>query len=92
MDHNQIKQIIETYELPQGLEERILSIALSQIEERDITDYREAYTYLAELVDKFTTPRTLRGAVKLDARPDPGFRSNTRDRYQFFFQRVFFLP
>lgn len=46
--------ILQTYELPQKLEERLAWIASERLTELSIDSFSGQYTYIAELVDKFT--------------------------------------
>lgn len=66
MKQRDICQLIETYELPPKLEERILAIALRKVEEESIDNFAQAYREISNLVDIFKTPRAERHAVRLD--------------------------
>jgi len=67
MKQRDIQQIIETYELPSKLEERILVIALRRVEEGSIGDFTTTYREIADLIEAFRTPRQEKYAVRLDS-------------------------
>src|SRR3989338_9994753 len=74
MKQQDIRQIIETYELPPKLEERILHIALRQFDEEGFAGFTEAYNRISHLIDVFelhgTEKRKEKSFSRLDQIPE----------------------
>jgi len=74
MKQQDIRQIIETYELPPKLEERILHIALRQFDEEGFAGFTEAYNRISHLIDIFelhgTEKRKEKNFLRLDQIPE----------------------
>ena len=63
-----IKSIVETYELPTALEEKIVALASSRIPEYGISSFKSQYDLIVNLVDTYTRPYTDRYLKSLDER------------------------
>jgi hypothetical protein len=53
MKPERVQEIIDTYELPSGLAEKLVRIATQKIEEIGISGFEDTYDYIAELELKF---------------------------------------
>lgn len=73
-DENSIRSIIETYELPNSLEDKILAIANQNIPAYSPGSSQSNYDYIASLVDKFTRPYEDRFLKSLDEAVGPDDR------------------
>jgi len=63
-----IRSILETYELPEKLKEKLAWIAATRLAERFINTFDDQYAYVAHLVDTFTRHYCDRYVKSLDAR------------------------
>jgi hypothetical protein len=63
-----IRSILETYELPDKLREKLAWIATTRLAERFVNTFDDQYAYIAHLVDVFTRHHCDRYIKSLDAR------------------------
>jgi len=75
-----IEYILDTYELPEKLKKRLAWIAAARLDDLSIHSFDGIYTYIAELVDKFTGMYRNRSSVSLDAELSP---EDTRTMHEF---------
>ena len=61
-----VESILQTYDIPQGLRERIRTIASRRCAEWQFESFADQYAYIAELVERFTMPWIERHAARLD--------------------------
>lgn len=62
-----IRWIIDTYDLPSSLKQRIILIAERRIEELSLGSFDKQYRYISGFIDKFIVPYSEKFALSLDA-------------------------
>lgn len=67
VDEGVVRSIVETYELPEKLEEKITWIAMTRLNEMFMNLFDDQYRYIAGLIDKFRAPYNERYWTNLDS-------------------------
>jgi len=83
-----IRWIIDTYDLPPSLKQRISLIAERRIEELSLVSFDKQCRYISGLIDKFTGAYSERFFLSLDAPVKDDFRTTFHEIIEFQPQRV----
>ena len=67
-DEELVEQVLETYELPSRVKERIKGIAVRRINELQIHSFDSVYRLIGDLVEAFSVPFAERYVLRLDSR------------------------
>ncbi|MBS3163693.1 hypothetical protein J4427_03330, partial [Candidatus Woesearchaeota archaeon] len=70
VNENLIRFIVETYELPKPLEEKIFRIAYTTIKDLGLSGFDSQYRHIANLIEKFKAPYQERFFLRLDSSED----------------------